>query len=225
MKRSQLLLTIVVGSSIINFLLLIYGRNLIMLSFNKEIFKSKLSLFNTNELEFAFKLYYETVSSNDFLGAIIRIDLICESILEAWVCAVCSQPELFKQAKHSNGFIMFGHKAILAENTGLDSDVIKIFNRVNQIRNNFAHNPFIQDDVSREIETPMTSIKSHFDNIKNKMKKQYRVDWDSENAFVKLHDKELELHKYGSLSDAEKIILVVFLIIIFISREVKLLEG
>ncbi|MBQ4768311.1 hypothetical protein F9U42_14305 [Pectobacterium versatile] len=79
-------------------------------------------------------------NSEDDLGVVLRIHLLCEKFLEAWICGITGHDNLFSEAPQSGDFQMeFFQKLKMCQLTGLPESAYKSIKKINDIRNSFAH--------------------------------------------------------------------------------------
>jgi hypothetical protein len=97
--------------------------------------------------------------TDDSTGTVLRVHLLCEKMVEAWVCASTGFPQLFDD-DGSQLLIECSSKLKLAKNTGLPDGLYKAFKVINTLRNDIAHNPSRQEIPNSKI----ASIRSHLDN-------------------------------------------------------------
>ena len=97
--------------------------------------------------------------TDDSTGTVLRVHLLCEKMVEAWVCASTGFPQLFDD-DGSQLLIECSSKLKLAKNTGLPDGLYKAFKVINTLRNDIAHNPSRQEIPDSKI----ASIRSNLDN-------------------------------------------------------------
>ncbi|MFE8048137.1 hypothetical protein [Brenneria goodwinii] len=79
-------------------------------------------------------------NSEDDLGVVLRIHLLCEKFLEAWICGITGHDNLFIEAPQTGDFKMeFSQKLKMCQLTGLPESAYKSIKKINDIRNSFAH--------------------------------------------------------------------------------------
>lgn len=100
---------------------------------SNEIFNSYMQKINQQE-EFMSIL----LEIDDDILAILKIHLLCEHLIEAWVCSKTNQENLFVEPVKIN--MNFSTKLKLARNMGLQKEIYSLFSKINNIRNKFAHN-------------------------------------------------------------------------------------
>ena len=104
--------------------------------------------------------------TEDSTGTVLRVHLLCEKMIEAWVCASTGFAQLFDDDGNQL-LIECSSKLKLAKNTGLPEGLCKAFKVINTLRNDVAHNPSRQDIP----DTKISSIRAHLDNhLKSKNK-------------------------------------------------------
>jgi len=97
--------------------------------------------------------------TEDTTGAVLRVHLLCEKMIEAWVCAATGFEQLFDD--DGNQLLMeCNTKLKLAKNTGMPEGIYKALKVINSLRNDVAHNPSKQEIPDGRI----ASIRSHLDN-------------------------------------------------------------
>lgn len=83
---------------------------------------------------FDHKDYLAMVNTTDQAACILRAHLILEEALNLWANKVTNCTDLF-----GGSFVPFKTKLTIAKNLGFDSDLTKILDRINEIRNRFSH--------------------------------------------------------------------------------------
>ncbi|MDE9448174.1 hypothetical protein KKJ04_22405, partial [Xenorhabdus bovienii] len=58
-----------------------------------QIFADQIGELNLPELSL------QAVLTDDIIGSILRIHLMCEQLLESWICAACNQKNFFGNGK------------------------------------------------------------------------------------------------------------------------------
>lgn len=87
-------------------------------------------------------IFYKIVNADDDLGATLRVHLIAEQIIDAWICAACNQEKLLKYkegANETNINISFSNKLKMASSLNLPKPIFNALNSINKLRNKFAH--------------------------------------------------------------------------------------
>lgn len=100
---------------------------------NNEIFNNYMKKINQLK-EFTSILLH----TDDDILAILKIHLLCEHLIEAWICSKVNQENLFIEPIKIN--MNFSTKLKLARNMSLQKEIYSLFNKINSIRNKFAHN-------------------------------------------------------------------------------------
>jgi hypothetical protein len=100
---------------------------------NNQIFSNYMQKINQQE-EFMSIL----LDINDDILAILKIHLLCEHLIEAWICSKTNQENLFVEPVKIN--MNFSTKLKLARNLSLEKEIYLLFSKINTIRNKFAHN-------------------------------------------------------------------------------------
>lgn len=99
---------------------------------NKQMFVDK-----ANEIEIP-KLMIQAIITEDDIGAVLRIHLLCEQLAEAWICAACDADNFFGEGDYSVR-INCSDKFKLARNLGLPASIYSCLRIINKIRNDVAH--------------------------------------------------------------------------------------
>ncbi|WP_241647300.1 hypothetical protein [Rosenbergiella metrosideri] len=91
----------------------------------------------------------KAVDTDDIVGAVLRIHLIAELLIDSWISARTSCPNIFGSNKKDRILIECSKKISIAERLGLPGNVCKVISKINTIRNDFAHkiNP---DDIKED---------------------------------------------------------------------------
>ncbi len=79
------------------------------------------------------------LDSDDIIGTVLRLHLMCEQALEARICAICNQENLFGKNSNESFIIEFDTKAKMALALGLNKTLFNLIKKINKIRNEFAH--------------------------------------------------------------------------------------
>jgi len=77
-------------------------------------------------------------NTKDDVLVILRIHLMCENLLEAWICASTDRPEFFSHPEDLR--LTFNNKLGIAYNLDLPKAAHEFLAQVNKARNEFAHN-------------------------------------------------------------------------------------
>ncbi|NHR07910.1 hypothetical protein HA052_22205 [Chromobacterium haemolyticum] len=102
-----------------------------MTSLNEEIYYSHLLNLDLNA-----ELKQLTNHRFDDCVTVLRIHLMCEQMLVAWICATKNDPNHFNNQKHKP---TFSEKLKLASRLGFPEPIEEAFSIINDQRNNFAH--------------------------------------------------------------------------------------
>lgn len=95
--------------------------------------------------------------SEDDIGSVLRIHLLCERMIEAWICAHCSCPTFFG-AGDSKVRIECSDKIAMAYNLGMDRRLYSTFKTINSLRNALAHNPNQQSIPAPKIQSMAATL-------------------------------------------------------------------
>ena len=123
---------------------------------------------NTKKLNTLFSENLTTImnglKTDDEIGAVLRIHLICEQFLEIYICHICNQEKMFwfqekKDKEEQKITISFDHKLKMAKTLGLPEWNYKILANLNTIRNRLAHR-IGQQVCPKKLESIKTTVKS-----------------------------------------------------------------
>jgi len=78
--------------------------------------------------------YLAMISIPDEATCVLRAHLILEEVLNVWGAKITGTEDLYAGA-----FVPFKTKLVIAKNLGLDADLFKLLNKINEIRNRFSH--------------------------------------------------------------------------------------
>ncbi|WP_312630968.1 hypothetical protein [Pantoea piersonii] len=117
-------------------------------------------LFDNDSVRNAF---IASTDSTDDLGVVLRLHLVTESFLEAFICAAIRKEDLFDtDPKEGRTFkLNYFKKLELAAKLGLPIATFKALDKLNQLRNNLAHkiqNDFIDNSVIESLSSHVKSI-------------------------------------------------------------------
>ena len=101
--------------------------------FNDFIYSEKIKRINLQE-ELKKLINY---AADDVL-VVLRVHLMCESILEAWVCASIERVDFFDSPVKLK--LTFSNKLAIARNLSLPTPAFMFFKSINDLRNDFSHN-------------------------------------------------------------------------------------
>jgi len=101
--------------------------------------------------------------STDDLGVVLRLHLVTESFLEAFICSAIRKEDLFDtEPKEGRVFkLNYFKKLEFAAKLGLPLPTFKALDKLNQLRNNLAHkiqNDFIENSVIESLSSHVKSI-------------------------------------------------------------------
>ncbi|PKB91062.1 hypothetical protein A8A01_03065 [Ewingella americana] len=102
-------------------------------------------------------LIIKATSIDDDIGTTLRIHLLCERLVEAWLCAHCDSMALFGTDKEKVK-IECDSKIALAANLGLPKQITKTLKTINSLRNDIAHNSDNQGISDSRIQSMSASI-------------------------------------------------------------------
>lgn len=117
-------------------------------------------LFDTDSVRNAF---IASTDSTDDLGVVLRLHLVTESFLEAFICSAIRKEDLFDtEPKEGRVFkLNYFKKLEFASKLGLPLPTFKALDKLNQLRNNLAHkiqNDFIESSVIESLSSHVKSI-------------------------------------------------------------------
>lgn len=105
-------------------------------------------------------LLIKAATIDDDIGTTLRVHLLCERLIEAWICAHCGCPNLFGGEK-DRVKIESDSKISLAGNLGLPKQIVKTLKTINSLRNDIAHNSDRQGIPDGRIQS-MTATMSEY---------------------------------------------------------------
>lgn len=76
---------------------------------------------------------------DDDIGTTLRVHLLCERLIESWICAHCECQNLFGGDK-DRVRVECDSKIAMAVNLGLPKQIAKTLKTINSLRNDIAHN-------------------------------------------------------------------------------------
>lgn len=114
-----------------------------------------------NEIDIA-SLFSRAALSDDDLGTTLRLHLICERMVEAWICACYDCPELFGNDKNKV-LIECNDKITMAGNLGIPPEMVKSLKTINSMRNDLAHNPSMQNILDSRIQSLKDTLTEYFE--------------------------------------------------------------
>lgn len=106
-------------------------------------------------------LFAKAATTDDDIGTTLRLHLLCERMVEAWICACCNCPDLFGTDKNKV-LIECNTKIKMAENLGIPPELIKPIKTINSMRNDLAHNPTIQTISDPRIQSLRDTLAEYF---------------------------------------------------------------
>ncbi|MDA5609172.1 hypothetical protein [Pasteurella multocida] len=116
----------------------------------------------TENLDDLVKFINDALITKDTIGSVLRMHLLCEKIIETYICAICNQANLFGNQEKTSIIIECDKKLSMAKNLGLHNTIYNLLKNINSIRNNLAHN-ILSDPL------PNNRIESSLDLVKNFM--------------------------------------------------------
>ncbi len=87
------------------------------------------------------KLFLNIDQNDDELGSVLRIHLLCERLLDAWIAAHLDKEDLFQNSAGEKIKFnpSYGLKLGLAKKLGMHPGLCTCLQTINKIRNSFAH--------------------------------------------------------------------------------------
>ncbi|HGG9147531.1 TPA: hypothetical protein ACJJYF_001024 [Enterobacter cloacae] len=98
--------------------------------------------------------------SDDDTGTALRLHLLCERMVEAWICSCCDSTELFGSDRNKVR-IECDAKIAMAGNLGIPPELVKTLKTFNSLRNDLAHNPSIQEIPNSRIQSMKDSLSGY----------------------------------------------------------------
>ena len=148
-----------------------------------------------HEIDFP-SLFARAVESDDDVGTTLRIHLLCERMVEAWICACCDCQDLFGRDKNKL-LIECNTKISMAGNLGIPPELMKSLKTINSMRNDLAHNPSIQSIADSRIQSLKDTLTEYF--------KQHPTEPSMEESKLGIFNAENQLTEEVSLdSDSSK---------------------
>ena len=78
--------------------------------------------------------YLAMISIPDEGTCVLRAHLILEEALNVWASKLTATEDLY-----AGTFVPFKTKLVIAKNLGLDADIFKLLDKINEVRNRFSH--------------------------------------------------------------------------------------
>lgn len=87
------------------------------------------------------KLFLSIDQNEDELGSVLRVHLLCERLLDAWIAAHLDREDLFENSAGEKIKFnpSYGMKLGLAKKLGMNAGLCSCLQTINKIRNSFAH--------------------------------------------------------------------------------------
>lgn len=134
--------------------------------------------------------------SDDEIGTVLRLHLLCERMVEAWICACCDSVELFGDGKNKVR-IECDAKIAMAGNLGIPPELVKALKTFNSLRNDIAHNLTAQEIQDAKIQSLKDTLQGYF--------RQHPIEPSLEESKVGIFDAEGKLTEEVTLeSDSSK---------------------
>ncbi|MBC8955048.1 hypothetical protein [Xenorhabdus sp. PB62.4] len=106
------------------------------------------------------ELTLQAALTDDVIGSVLRIHLMCEQILEFWICAACNQENFFGDG-NKRIRINFETKLNIARNVGLPVPLYNCTKIINKIRNEVAHDHDFKDIPNDKISNLVNLLNSY----------------------------------------------------------------
>ena len=164
----------------------------------------------------------KSILIEDDVAVILRTHLICESFIEIWICAICNQSRMFwfqekETSKEEKITISFNNTLKMAKTLQLPDWGFRIFQRVNTIRNNLAHQ-MGEDLISlQKIEGIMEIIKIDIEPIQDLKLKEFGIE-----VFDKNRNEAAKLKFTEACEPREKLIILIYYLIFSLTHYAKL---
>lgn len=105
-------------------------------------------------------LLLKAATIDDDTGTTLRIHLLCERLVEAWICACSGNAYVFgDDAKRLR--MECSSKIEMAKNFGLPSDICEAIGVINSLRNDIAHNVSKQEIPDSRIQSIAAKTSNH----------------------------------------------------------------
>ena len=186
---------------------------------NIEMFdRLYLQLFHENK-----EILDQIRDTDDEIGTVLRIHLICEQFLEIYICSICNQEKMFWFQEKANSeeqkiTVSFDHKLKMAKSLKLPDWGYNIFANVNTIRNRLAHRIKCQIDYAR-LESILGFIKSDVEPLipfhKHFLDEFSTPDYSEEGGLFKF------LNKIKTSEPRMALVLSIYYILIFLNLNIR----
>lgn len=107
------------------------------------------------------KLFLNIDQNDDELGSVLRIHLLCERLLDAWIAAHLDKEDLFQNSASEKIKFnpSYGIKLGLAKKLGLHTGLCSCLQTINKIRNSFAHRYDCEPLTEKDMQAMATILK------------------------------------------------------------------
>jgi hypothetical protein len=116
------------------------------LNINNDIYHEKIRIIDVQK-----EISSLIRSTKDDVVVILRIHLMCESMIEAWVCGAIGKIDFFTKPMELK--LSFSDKLRVAYNLSLPKPAYEFFRKINSVRNQFSHKIEIRQIASGLAET------------------------------------------------------------------------
>lgn len=149
---------------------------------NLAIFQDTLYSIDVNDF------VLKAAQTDDLIGAVLRLHLVGEKIIEAWICAASGFSNFFLEDKNKQFIIECDIKLKIAKNMGLPKSLCTTLKTLNSLRNSIAHDPKLQDIEPKKIDSMMEGLRNHLnDNGKRSLKDQrIKISNPSKTGYVEV---------------------------------------
>lgn len=153
------------------------------------------------------KQIIEIIDDNETISATLCIHLVCEKLLEAWICGVCNKDNFFYLGD-DRIIVDFSAKLKIAQALELPEPICKAISKINKIRNTIAHNQNIKGIEQKDFD----SLASLLDNFlyENELK---IIEKQIEIFDKKTSAKKMYIYKNTETPDKIKLLMVLLCLI------------
>lgn len=107
------------------------------------------------------KLILSIDQNDDELGSVLRVHLLCERLLDAWIAAQLEREDLFENSAGEKIKFnpSYGMKLGLAKKLGMNAGLCSCLQTINKIRNSFAHRYDCEPLLDKDMQTMASVLK------------------------------------------------------------------
>lgn len=137
----------------------------------------------------------QTAFTEDDIGAILRIHLMTEKLVESWICAACNQADFFGKGEDRIK-IDYDEKIKIAKNLSFPSALYNALKTINKIRNDAAH-------LHNFSGIPNNKIDSLKDTLNGYRLNEYKGDKHSDEMPMELYNSDGSIKGTYSMNSSE----------------------